>query len=152
MTVRAAYTPLVGAGPFGVGTPVPTGPLPTPVLGSSRQIGTGPYDRGQYPIDATTGHPTFDTDVRQLTILALCTAFGSSAVAGLGRGEEPPTLDASFPAAKRSQVDAALSDLVKQKLLTIESVSVIQASNGRSVTQLRLNDLVRQIPFTVSIG
>jgi hypothetical protein len=138
-----------GVGPYGFGTPVPAGPPAEVTLGSSRRIGTDVENRGQYVI--VDGNPAFDTDTRQLVILALTTQLGSSAVVDLGRGAEPPDFGGNFLEQKRVQINAALSHLVKDRMIRIESVQVEEQPGGRSVTRLELTDLTTSIPFTVEL-
>ena len=146
-----SYLPIVGTGPFGAGTPLPPGPPPPPVLGSSRQLGTGTENRGQYVLSG--GNPVFDTDVRQLAIIALTTVLDSSCVLGLGRGPEPPTIDDNFYEQKRAQIDAALAALVKAKLLAIERLTIDEVlATGRTVTKLTLRDISDNQPFEVNLS
>ncbi|MFA5186342.1 MAG: hypothetical protein WC551_07705 [Patescibacteria group bacterium] len=106
-------------------------------------------------IDATSGHPIYDTDVRQLAIIALTTSLNSSCVLGLGRDPEPPTIDDNFPEQKRAQIDAALADLVKAKMLSVSSMQIIESVGtglGRTITLLHLKDLSNNQPFSLNLS
>lgn len=141
--------PRIGVGPYGFGTAIPPVP-PNPVtIGSSRLIGTDAANRGQY-VD-NNGNPTFGGDVRQLVTLACTTILGSSAVAELGRGAEPPDFADNFEQEKRAQIDAAVSHLVADGLIRVLSVQVVEQDGGRSFTRVVFFDLTTSTPFSVRI-
>jgi hypothetical protein len=130
-----------GVGPYGYGTPVPDEPAADQTLGTSRRIGTSTENRGQYVLDDDS--PAFDSDVRQLVILALTTVRGSCAIAGFGRSKEPADFGGNFVETKRAQVRDALEHLVSSKAIRIDDISVIETFAGRSFTRVLLTDLTR---------
>ena len=139
-----------GVGPYGYGLPVPEDPPLEARLGQSRRIGTGPETRGQYVL-ADDANPEFGTDVQQMVVLALTTARGSAAVVDLGRAREPADFGVGFTEAKRAQVRDALAHLVASRMVTIDSVDVVEAYGGRSYTRVLLTDLTRKQQIKVEL-
>ncbi len=138
-----------GVGPYGYGTPVPDEPLQDAALGSSRRIGTGRQDRGQYVVSGS--NPAFDSDAHQLVILALTTVRGSTAIPDLGREAEPPDFGGNFLERKRSQIQDALAHLVADKVVQIDRIEIAELSHGRSFTRIHLTDLTRNQPLRVEL-
>lgn len=147
----------VATGPYGIGTAVPATVTTTKVLKGdqgkqfgSRKLTTGDPTIGQYAFDSD-GNVVGDKDVRQLVILAITTEFGSSVIPTLGRGPTPRKITADFAPQMTARIERALSDLVRDQFITIDSIAITETDGGRTSTLVRITDLTTKQQFGLSI-
>ncbi len=136
----------LGVGPYGIGTPdaapVNAGTALTDAFGAvqgSRFI--NPRTR-QYEFDAN-GRIKGMPGVANLVEMAFLTVDGSSAVNGLGIAPASGVIGANFIQRRTQQIQDALAQLVKAKLIEVVSVSV-DATSRPIQSVVRWRDLTTQ--------
>ena len=104
-----------------------------------------------YSIDARTGAFKRTTPVRQRVQLALSTMVGSSTVLRTWGVLRPPKMGGSFAAAVEQSVREALSDLVTELLIVVQSVTVERGSGGRARAVVTVRDLTAGATYTEGV-
>lgn len=140
-------SPLGGA-PYGFGTPAEA-PIPGGAINrgaDGRQYGSpaislDPQTRGQYVFDEF-GRRKGTPDVRHMVTLALATVRGSCVVTTLGhRFREVRKITESYPQEQQTRVEEALDELLRRKLISINSVTVEPRNGAPAVTRVSITDL-----------
>jgi len=136
-----------GFGPFGIGTPLSADPLPTPGSGC-RFIDPSSKD---YAIDTATKQFQQMPPLRQRVLLALITVFASSTAVPKMGVQMPTKMGRTYEAQVRNSINVALNQLVNiEKVMRVNSITVIKGSGGRSLVTVSYTDLTTNTDDSVS--
>lgn len=154
MTVYGFGAQPMGASPYGVGTPAVSTDTNA---GKTLTSASGTVYGGRY-INPQTGLYEFDsngryvgtTDVKQLVVLAVKTARGSSAVQTLGFAPPVGVIGNNFVAKMKEAVNQAFAQLVRAGLVAIVDIDV-RKNQRPVVTIVRWRDLTTDAEHTEQI-
>lgn len=127
-----------GLGPFGIGTPVSADPLPGGSAGC-RYIdpSTGDYQKDVVSLQFQQMPP-----LRQRVLLALKTILSSSTAVPNYGIKFPTKMGNQYEAQVRNSVQVALNQLTSiEKVMRINSITVLKGSGGRSLITVAYTDL-----------
>jgi phage baseplate assembly protein W len=140
----------LGVGPYGVGTPATATDTSAGKIYRDEKTGDS---LGSRKIDTRTRQYVFDSygrivgmpDVAQLVQIALSTTKGSSVIAGLGHElSSIEDFTTSHAEQVRSTIERALGDLIKRKLVRLNSVDVQRFNQSGAVITVKWTDLTTQ--------